>query len=737
LKSPICCSRQGSRLLQSMKSALPSAVFLFALLAASCGSNATVSPTETPSPTPSPPAPPSERAEAFFRNWGVTDYDAMYELLSTGARQRTSPEDFVQRHEKISDGIELRSLATNVIGEWATLDGAEVDVAVIIDSGLVGRFQYTNTVPMVWENDNWWIDWSPRVIFPQLDEDELVNAVIENGPRGDIYDRNGQPLATYRTLVTVGVIPGLIEDEDTLLAQLGAILEIGPGEIKEKYAGAERMDWFMAIKTIPFDIYEQHRETLQALPGAAARETYERYYPQATVGAQLVGYVGPINADELAERREQGYTEASLIGKKGMEWWGERYLAGKRGGEIRTVSPEGQVRDLIARKRAVRGRDLHSTLDIELQARVEEILGTQKGAIVLLDPRNGDVLAMASYPSFDPNQLLGGNSNLSIQSLLSDPEAPLLNRCTQSAYPLASVFKIITMATALQELGVTENTPFHCTGVWQGLGSQWSKTCWYRQGHGNIDLFAGLIKSCDVVFYDLGLALDRKNPDLLPSYALQFGLGQATGLVGAEEFGGLIPSPEWKQAYFADTENEAWLPGDTVNLAIGQGYVLVTPLQAAELLAGVGNGGIRFKPQLIYRVAESVEAPEIAFQPEELGPVPVSPDNLTVIRQALTGVVSSSEGTAAYQFKDATFTAAGKTGTAETPQEEPHAWFVGYTPAENPSLAVAVIIENAGEGSKVAAPIFREVVESYLELENLRAGGPTPVPQPAPTEAPE
>jgi penicillin-binding protein 2 len=696
-----------------------------------------LSPAETPSPTPLTPAPPSEQAESFYRNWEAADYGAMYELLSIEARQLTSPKAFMERYEKISYGIELRSLAINLVEERASQNGAEVDVAVIMDSGVVGRFQYISTVPMVWENDDWWVDWSPRVIFPQLDEDELVSVYIEDAPRGDIYDRNGQPLATYRTLITVGVIPGLIEDEDTLLAQLGAILEVNPADIAEKYAEAPRMDWFIPIKVVPFDFYEQHRETLQSLPGAAAQETHKRYYSQGMVGSQLVGYVGPIDADELAERREQGYTEADLIGKKGMEWWGEPYLAGKRGGEIRTVTSEGQVRDVIVRKRAVRGRDLHSTLDVELQARVEEILGTRKGAIVLLDPRNGDVLAMASYPSFDPNQLMGNDSSLPIQNLLSDPGAPLLNRCTQSAYPLGSVFKIVTMATALEELGATQHTPFHCTGIWQGLGSQWSKTCWDLNGHGDIDLFTGLVKSCDVVFYELGMALDRKDPELLPSYALQFGLGQATGLSGAEEVGGLIPNPEWKKDYFAGTESEAWLPGDTVNVAIGQGYVLVTPLQAAELLASVGNGGTIWKPRLVYRIAESVEESQIDVQPDELGSIPVSQDNLTLIQQALTGVTSSSAGTAAYQFEDANFTSAGKTGTAETPQEEPHAWFVGYTPAENPSLVVAVIIENAGEGSKVAAPIFREAVESYLELENLRAGGPTPTPQSIPTEVPE
>jgi penicillin-binding protein 2 len=240
------------------------------------------------------------------------------------------------------------------------------------------------------------------------------------------------------------------------------------------------------------------------------------------------------------------------------------------------------------------------------------------------------------------------------------------------------------------------------------LGDEFVKTCWLETGHGHISLQDGLSQSCDVVFYDVGLALQNADPQLLPDAARAFGLGTATSIAGVEETAGLVPDPAWKLAQKA----ESWFPGDSVNLAIGQSYLLATPLQIANMLAAVGNGGTLYRPQLVRRIVEPI-GPEQVNQPEALARLSVSPEHLAAIRRGLEGVVGG-RGTAREAFEGAIFTAAGKTGTSETGQEEPHAWFAGYAPADAPQVAVAVLLEHAGEGSKKAAPLFRQVVEAYF-----------------------
>ena len=265
------------------------------------------------------------------------------------------------------------------------------------------------------------------------------------------------------------------------------------------------------------------------------------------------------------------------------------------------------------------------------------------------------------------------------------------------------------MTAGMEKLGLTADTSYFCTGTWDRLGDQFIKTCWLKTGHGRINLQDGLTQSCDSVFYDVGLALQNADPQILPDMARAFGLGAATGLASVEESSGLVPDPAWKLT----EKGEGWFPGDSVNLAIGQGYLLTTPLQIANLLAAVGNGGTLYRPQLVQRITDPDDADQVS-QPELLARLPVSLERLTVIRKGLEGVVSGPRGTAREAFEGATFTAAGKTGTAESGQEEPHAWFAGYAPADSPQVAIAVVVEHSGEGSKEAAPLFRQMAEAYF-----------------------
>jgi penicillin-binding protein 2 len=287
------------------------------------------------------------------------------------------------------------------------------------------------------------------------------------------------------------------------------------------------------------------------------------------------------------------------------------------------------------------------------------------------------------------------------------------------------VFKIATMAAGMESGGLTAGSLFLCRGTWTGLGPEWPKTCWLRSGHGNIPLDKALTVSCDITFYQVGLLLNGLDPEVLPEYARRFGFGARTG-IEVEEEAGLVPDPAWK----IQAKGEGWAPGDAVNLAIGQSELQVTPLQVAMMLAAIGNGGTLYRPQVVEMIAADPNKPERTFAPVALAQLPITADNLAVIQDSLYKVTSVSYGTAYRAFEGLIMSVAGKTGTAESGQRVPHAWFAGYAPAENPEIAIAVIIEHAGEGATYAAPLFRQVVEAYFGLEPAPEATPTPAPTP-------
>ncbi|HHH41631.1 MAG TPA: penicillin-binding protein 2, partial [Chloroflexi bacterium] len=466
---------------------------------------------------------------------------------------------------------------------------------------------------------------------------------------------------------------------------------------------------------IPAEVSVEHADLLLNTPGIQAHEKEGRTYWDDGVAPHVVGWVAPVPAEQLETYRAQGYRGDEWVGVAGLEAWGEPYLAGRHGGTLYLMSPTGQPLSILAHRDAVPSRAIYTTIDRPLQQQVQQILGDRKGAIVVLDVHTGAILALASGPSFDPNAFVGPGSGAERNAILADPDHPLVNRATQGTYPCGSVFKIVTMAAALEEGGMTPETTFWCPGYWEGLGPQYRKRCWKEEGHGNINLKDALTASCDVTFYAVGQALDGIDPGILPRFGRAFGLGVPTGLAEIPETPGLMPDPEWKQA----TYGENWWPGDSVNLAIGQGYLLVTPLQVARMMAAVANGGTLYRPYLVQRIGAAGEAyPEVVAQPEAMGTLPISPEHLAVIREALAGVTTSPIGTAAHRFVGMSIPVAGKTGTAEAPGEEslPHSWFAAYAPADEPEIAVVVMVENAGEGSSVAAPMVRQVVEAYYGL---------------------
>ena len=369
---------------------------------------------------------------------------------------------------------------------------------------------------------------------------------------------------------------------------------------------------------------------------------------------------------------------------------------------------------------------------------MQKIRGGRKGAIVVLDVHSGAVRALASGPGFDTNFFVGPAGEVGRSQTLADPGRPLFNRATQGTYPSASVFKIVTLSAAVEDAEMDpDQTFFYCPGYWEGLGPASRKGCWKAEGHGDISLKDGLTASCDVTFYAVGQTLDGVSPDVLPRFGRGFGFGVPTGLEGVPEEGGLMPDPGWKTT----TLGEAWWVGDTVNLSIGQGYLLVTPLQVARMIAAVANGGTLYRPYVVGRIGPAGDTiPEQVTQAQEVGALPISPEHLASIQEALLGVTTNPIGTAPHRFAGLSIPVAGKTGTAEVggPDTVPHSWFAAYAPANNPEIAITVLVENAGEGATVAAPLTRQVVEAYygLPLSPLPPQAeegyvpPTPTPEP-------
>jgi len=673
----------------------------------------------TASPTPVLPG-LEEVALDFLKSWERTDYESMYALLSPSAQAKITQAEFVQYYHDVAAEVTMTALETQLVSLLQDGPQGQAAYRLIMDTVLVGRIETDNIMALSYVDGRWRVSWSPGLIFRELEGGNILRMFRYAPSRGNIYDRYGTGLAVEDQAVTVGIVPGQIEDEDRLLAELSWVLGLEAATIKEKYALA-RPDWYVPIGDLSFDASQAHYNALTSLPGVVLRDRWVRAYRHGGLAAHVLGYMGRIEQGEQAEWVAKGYSGDELVGKAGLERWGEPYLAGQRGGTLVVLTPGGRQLTTIKEQPAVQSRSIYTTLDRKLQQVAEVTLGDERGAIVALDPNTGQILAMASRPTFDSNMFITGINSDQWQVLISDASRPLVNRATQGTYPPGSVFKIVTMAAALEEGGFTPGSIFNCPGTWDGLGKDWLKTCWLKRGHGEVNLVQALTVSCDVTFYELGKGLYEVDPTLLPRYARLFGLGAPIGLETVEEVPGLVPDHDWKIAELG----EAWFVGDSVNLAIGQGYLLVTPLQVVTMLAAVGNGGTLYHPQVVLKVSASSEEPEEVFEPQELGQLPFEVETLSAIQEGLLGAATSPGGTAYHAFEGMEVAVAGKTGTAENPDGDPHAWFAGYAPADAPQIAVVVLVENGGEGSQVAAPLFRQVVEAFFELQQPE-GTPSP-----------
>lgn len=700
-------------------------------------------PTNTPIPTDIPTREDASGiGVAFFKAWEQGDLLGMYSLLSPQSQALVDSSSFINRYQDALDTATAHTVYSQTLSSHQEGDTAEMAVRVTWETAAVGDIIRDLTVPLAYENGRWGIVWNEGLILPELVGGNHLVLDDRLPARANIYDVDGRALAYQGTLIGLGIIPGQIEDETALLNLLSPILNKTPEEIKEIYAPA-LPDWYVPIGDVPESVMQEYVTQLQPYIGkglAEPRPRLARLFSETKAAPHLVGHTGFIPEEEVELYKAQGYRGDEQVGLEGVELWGEDYLNGERGGTLTVIGPNGEFITTVAEQAPRQARSVYMTIDLEFQTAVEEILtnavssypASNAGAGVVMDVNTGEILAMASYPTFDPTiyDATRPDAGVALGQVYSDPARPLLNRAAQGQYPAGSLFKVVTFAAAMNSGLYTPGSVYYSSGSWSRLGPNFVKVDWLDGGHGTVSYQTALTVSCNSCFYDAALEMNNIDPNHFPQTANQFGLGQPTGIDGIAEAPGNIPSPDWK----VEQIGEVWLPGDAVNMGIGQGFVQVTPLQMVTIFSAIANGGTLYRPTLIDRIGAGGGAPEEPYPTQVNGDLPISPEYLASLQQGLIDVPQSGRGTANFIFEGFAVPTAGKTGTAEDPPRNSHAWYAGYapagpytksdgTPVTEPEIAVVVIVENGGQGSEVAAPIVRQIFEAYYGITPL-----TPLP---------
>jgi penicillin-binding protein 2 len=543
--------------------------------------------------------------------------------------------------------------------------------------------------------------------------------------RGMITDRKGELLVDNRPSFDLYIIPEDIQDRKQFLGGLRFLIDIDIEQISNKLDKTSNLYSFRSIlikKDISRDELAAIETHLFNLPGLSVQPSLQRSYLFENFASHVIGYMGEINEIELKSGKYPDNGAGDLIGKSGVEGKWHNYLNGMAGGKQVEVDAAGRkLRDLSV-KPPVSGMNITLTIDKDLQSLAEKNLKDKKGAIVALDPNNGEILAMASSPAIDPNMFINGMEKTEWEKMISSGDSPMQNRAISGQYPPGSLFKIAMALAGLEEGFIDPDELITCTGAYT-LGNH-TYQCWKEEGHGSVDFQRAITESCDIYFYKIGM---RLGIDKIANYAKMCGLGQKTGFELGNEAEGLIPTSEWKLKRFG----VPWQLGETVSSSIGQSYVSATPLQMVRLISAVFNGGKLYQPKIVRHIGN--ESQDVyRFTPTLTGELGVRQENLELLKKALISVVNDPQGTGA-KAKIQGIRVAGKTGTAQVVALEKtknldsddeisdhfkdHAWFVAIAPVENPQIALVVLIEHGGHGSSGAAPIARDLIKKYLNID--------------------
>ena len=671
-------------------------------------------------------------ARRFLDAWQALDIDAMHRLLTFRNRDLTPLPEFralyQQAHAAMGlQGLDYKLQTLSGEGRFLTLQ-----YEVEFDTRLLGRFTDSRRLLHLIVDSQakaWRIAWSRADIFAEMGEGARLRFEAQIPGRANIYDRYGAALADQNgRVVRILVDNRRIPDRQACFAALAEATGETPEAVDELFNLRSKPDWIVDAGLIEPAVFIQLHNVLQTVCGADFRQQATRRYVDGALMPHILGHVGYPSKEELPQLEAAGYNADTIVGKSGIEASMNDTLAGSPGGRLSLVAADGRQLRALGEARSTVPQSLWLTIDADLQRHISSLLErafdgspfadeANGAAVIIMDVTNGEILAMVSYPSYDGNMLnpyptMGREAaNEALRELLLDERNPQINRSAQGTYVTGSVMKVMSSIAALDSGVYTADTRYICTGSW-AYGND-LRYDWLRRGHGPMSAQTGITNSCNPFFYEVGFRLNAEDPHLLPAYAQGLGLGQATGIGAIAEATGFIPAPGTVQA----VTGLPWSYAHAVNLSIGQGEVEVTPLQMLRMYAAVANGGYLLRPQLV-RERGLLDQRATVSQREVMRDLELGADTLAIVQRGMCLVTSSYTGTAWAQFAGSPLQdvgVCGKTGTAQVPGEfkMPHSWFIAYAPATQPQIAIVTLVENGGEGSSVAAPLTREILEYY------------------------
>ncbi len=629
-----------------------------------------------------------ETARAYAKAWTNEQHEALYALLAPSAQQVYTFAAFEGEFGSFSDEMTLRDLTATV---EEVRDG-QARIGVHLKTAYFGDFEYTTRLNLRRVGSRWLIEWGPAAIHPDLAGGSQFHSTIERPKRGTVFDRNGVALAITKDIRMVGLNRSVITDVAAVRAALIAF-GFGEGQVDAALKSAAGQNQRVAVGRVP-DEKADAAAALARIAGIILYFETQRVHPLGAAAAHVVGYTRELTAEELGARKGEGFRAGDRTGAIGIEAAMESLLAGRTGVELALVDATGATVRVIQSRPFVAAADVMTTLDAAVLRAAHERLGERTGAAAVIDPVSNAILAINSSPSFDPDAFERGD-RVALQAIASAPNSPQTNRATAGLYSAGSTFKLVTGAAGLSSGQFKTTDVLFCGATWDGIDpprKNWEGT------QGPLTIAQGLMRSCNSVFYEIALRLYNKADGVLSATARAFGFGAPTGVVGIGDEAGLVPDAAWKKA----KRGESWFPGDEVNLGIGQGDLLVTPLQLANAYASFLAGALR-TPVLL--------AGEEATVRNE---IPLTAEQSAHLRLGLR-LVTSAAGTASAAFANAGYTNfGGKSGTAEDVGTQQHVLFVAYAPAAQPRAVAAVVLDEGESGSIEAGPIARDIVLAAL-----------------------
>lgn len=712
-------------------------VILMVVLAGCAPSTANVAPLPTLAPTPTAAIALEDAqfvASLFLDAWQKQDFVTMYQRLAFASQEAIPFEQFKKLYQDAQNLMTLASLRITPVGLFRESERVVVfryDVA--FSTNILGEFSDSGRdlrLTLDRASNVWGVAWSLGDIFPEMGNGATLRFEASIPRRANIYDRNGDVLADQNgVVVEVNVIPQTLSDRAQCVAVLANALKTTPDNVQAKL-NIGNPDWVIPVGVLEPPAFLEHEARLNADCKPTYTQRAIRRYPRGSLMPHLLGNVGYPTEAQVADLVRLGFNAETIIGQSGIERSWDETLRGKPGGRLALYAPNGTRLRVLAETTSVIPESVWLTIDASLQEYILRTFGeayaqaseswaktSPGGSAIVMNVNSGEILALVSYPTYEGNALnpfpaVGRVVADDVQAQIAqDARNPLLNRPTQGIYPAGSIMKSID-ALAVADSGIFPlDYTYFCSGTWQEGNDR--RFDWLAGGHGRMTIAGALANSCNPFFYEVGLRMDRIDPFLLPSYARRFGFGSVTGLRDVSEAAGTIPDPDWIRI----NRGLTWTFSNAVSMAIGQGEVDVTPLQMVRFYGAIANGGTLYRPQIVQQKGILDQRTLLAI-PEANGALDVRQDVLELVQKGLCAVTVESYGTASHIFRNSPLLnigVCGKTGTAQTSgQRPPHSWFVAYAPREKPEIAIIVMIENAGDGSAIAAPMTKRILEWYF-----------------------